>query len=244
MNKTDLLQRAVSNNAHWCEAVVKAHGCHSKVDSAYWYSEGAVPLFYPNAVTLSADGKDKQLEIIRRLTESHPKDYWAVKDSYAALDLTSEGFFKLFNACWYAIVPMGIGLSTNANSQIFRVENEEQLSAWESAWAKCQSPEPANRIFPTALLNSNETFFLARANNGQVTDGMIAYFSDGVIGISNLFNLSIDDGEGIAPYLTFLNEAFGRHPFVGYESEDDLKAVKEQGVDLLGNLNVWMKRND
>ena len=64
---------AILNNVTWCQAVVSAHGVASEIEEHCWVAEGAVPPYYSNLVTRTADGASIQMEHLRRLAARPPK---------------------------------------------------------------------------------------------------------------------------------------------------------------------------
>ena len=92
---------AARNNAAWCDAMARAHNTAGAFDAAAWVNWRPAPRFYPNLVTLGGpEHGDAQLRAIRRLMAAPPAPGWAVKDSFAALDLAPLGFHLPFEARW------------------------------------------------------------------------------------------------------------------------------------------------
>ena len=87
---------AARNNAGWCEAVARSHGAGGVFDDALWFSDRKLPPFYPNLITLTAEGEAAQRGRIASLIDRGPPLRWAVKDSFARLDLTGLGVACLF----------------------------------------------------------------------------------------------------------------------------------------------------
>src|SRR5688500_13165374 len=89
----DRIALAARNNAEWCDAVTRGWGGRARFEAELWINPGPSPPFYPNAVTLTP-------------TESVPaaiaeaRGDFAVKDSFAALDLAPFGYAPLFEATW------------------------------------------------------------------------------------------------------------------------------------------------
>src|SRR5258708_35033391 len=86
------------NNALWCNVVCEAQGLLTEFRDGLWLTKASVPRFYPNVVTLE-DRPEEQLATIAQLYSSD-KGLGAVKDSFASLDLASQGFTVLFEATW------------------------------------------------------------------------------------------------------------------------------------------------
>ena len=91
--------------------------------------------FYPNAISLCPDVTAPEAVAAREL----PRRY-AVKDSFARLDLAAEGLTLVFEAEWIACSPPPAGpgdpgLCWDA------VTGARELSGWERAWAQRDSAD-------------------------------------------------------------------------------------------------------
>src|SRR5438874_11943324 len=95
-------EQAARNNAVWCDAVCRAIGSAGEFDEqrGLWlHRHRSLPL-YPNIVTIAPPEKaEPQLARIAELCVALPTGF-AVKDSFAALDLVPLGFSVLFEAHW------------------------------------------------------------------------------------------------------------------------------------------------
>src|SRR5215212_2095218 len=93
--------QAARNNAVWCDMMCRTHGIPGEFHPSIWINHVATPPLYPNAVTLAGGhDQDTQLAHIRELIAARIPGAWAVKDSFAALDLVPLGFTLLFEAMW------------------------------------------------------------------------------------------------------------------------------------------------
>jgi len=206
----DLRVAAARNNAVWCDAVARAHGSGGAFIAAAWLSRGPMPRLHPNLVTLDgAACRDAHLEAIRQLEGSPPSVGWAMKDSFAALDLAALDFRLLFEARW--IHRPAKSLRAVAGAQ--RVTDERALEDWELAWS---GGTPAARVFLPALLQEPDHALLAFRRDRAIVAGCVASRSDGVLGISNLFALA-DDDEARRACLAAAMEFAPGLPLVGYE---------------------------
>ena len=91
---------AARNNAHWCDAVCRAHGLTPVFDGDLWSSARRTPPFYPDAVTLAPGVPARAV-----LDAVDGTAGCSVKDSFADLDLARDGFRVLFDAQWIAFAP-------------------------------------------------------------------------------------------------------------------------------------------
>jgi hypothetical protein len=125
-----LCTAAARNNATWCDAMAHLHGAAGEFVAATWINRPPAPRFYPNLVTLEGPhGVRAHHAALAQLMQSPPAPEWAVKDSFAALDLDRMGFDLLFEARW---IHRPAGAFGAAGAQ--RVTDEAMLEAWEQAW--------------------------------------------------------------------------------------------------------------
>lgn len=218
---------AARNNAEWCDAVARSWEAQSRFEAEIWINPGEAPPFYPNAVTLAP-------------TETVPQaiaeaaDGFAVKDSFAVLDLAPLGFEPLFDAMWIWRDPQPVSQSDPATWRILR--DADSLARWEAAW---RGGEPALDLFRPALLAERDHAFVAGEVGGRIVAGGVASRSGDVVGISNLFGPTeltagcLTAAEGFAPGL----------PIVGYETGPALEAMKAQGFQAAAPLIVWLKKS-
>ena len=232
MTNQDLLSEAVLNNAAWCVGVWRAHDLPVERQLGLVACEGAPPRFYPNAVTIDAAGDTAaQTAWLAELAANSPGPV-SVKDSFAALDLASAGFARLFEAEWI-VRPAGLGEVGGADPDMeWRlVETEAELTAWEAAWAGPSDPG-APRVFTPPLLADRGVGFMAGRRNGELTAGCILTPTGRVVGIGNVFGPYED---AVATAATM----FPDHAIVGYERGEDLKRARGCGFKSLGGLTVW-----
>lgn len=105
-----LVDAAVLNNALWCDAVCRALDRATVFDRGLWLNLDESPPLYPNAITLSRN-VPAMMERLEALDAAGLPSGWALKDSFAGLDLAALGFDVLFEASWIALParrpPMG-----------------------------------------------------------------------------------------------------------------------------------------
>jgi hypothetical protein len=103
-----LLAQTAENNARWCDVICRAHGAPGELHEYLWLSRRPMPRFYPNVVTLSAEaGAAAQLAAVCELVDAGQLGSFAVKDSFASLDLAPLGFHVLFEATWLRLTTIG-----------------------------------------------------------------------------------------------------------------------------------------
>ncbi|MBB3309256.1 hypothetical protein FHT78_000985 [Rhizobium sp. BK196] len=232
---SSFLRAAISNNAFWCDAVCKALGSPGEFTATLWFHRRGTPPFYPDAVTLTeADGE--QTETIETLIISEKRD-WAIKDSYAALDLAPLGFKLLFEAEW---IGMRTPVSTPSPITWQRMESAADLAQWEVEWSKANGPV-TQKIFTEPLLHDPEIAFLLGFEHGKAVGGGILNHHAGVVGHSNLFAEARHDETIRRGLIARAAELYPGEPLVGYERGDDLDEALHAGFELLGPLRVWLK---
>ena len=171
---------------------------------------------------------------------------WSIKDSYACLDLNSNGFSELFVASWIWLDPPGLP-SPGASSGIAwsQVTSATEMLEWEAAWAgdsKNLSAVKDHRQFPESLLQDDRCAFIAgRSQDNDIVAGGILNASPGVVGLSNVFA-----EPGVTPEIWLglvrsAAEAFPGAPLVGYERGADLAAAERAGFSTIGKLRVWRR---
>jgi hypothetical protein len=187
------LEHAILNNATWCAAVTGAHGIQSEVSEHYWSTDGAVPPYYSNLITLTKEeGTRAQLERIRALAAAPPKPDWGIKDSFARLDhaeLEELGLRVLFEAHWFGLeVGKDEASETETDVRFEPVESPAELERWERAW-QLSSSAPGLRVFPPELLSDPDIVFLAAMRGTALAGGVATNVSENAVGVSNLYTL-------------------------------------------------------
>ncbi|HET6159831.1 MAG TPA: hypothetical protein VFE34_15910 [Dongiaceae bacterium] len=125
---------AARNNAHWCDAMARAHSGRGAFSAVAWINPLPAPRFYPNLVTLGGpDDRAAHLNAIRDLMAEKPAPGWAVKDSFAALDLAPLGFRLLLEADWIHRPARAFG-RIDPSCRASRVTSLRELELWEEAW--------------------------------------------------------------------------------------------------------------
>jgi hypothetical protein len=222
------LEQAASNNAAWCAAVWRAHGLPVEQAEGLWFCRTATPQYYPNAVTTTGRDPGRQAAAIAELARGADPEF-SVKDSFANLDLSAASLRPLFDAGWFWRDP------SPAHTPVRRLDwreisDPETLLAWERAWSGADAaPDP---IFPASLLHDSAVHVHAGFNSsGAIRGGAIAYTSDGVIGLTNLF--------GAGSFEAVVARLSGA-AIVCYE-RDGHPTPEVLGFERIGNLRVWRR---
>jgi hypothetical protein len=228
-----LLRAAVTNNAGWCDAVCRSHGYPGEFTARTWISPRHGLPFYPNAITLSPEATAADTQATRA-----PGRAYAVKDSFACLDLASEGLAPLFDADWIAWEPAPPERPPAGGPSWKTVEDAGQLARWEAAWA---AGTDVSGLFLTDLLSDPGCVFLGCYRGGVPAGGAIAYTAAQVTGISNVFSTGLPDGLLWPSAVRAVAALRPGLPVVGYESGEDLAAAREAGGRVLGPLRIWTR---
>jgi len=228
----------LSNNLDWYRSVLAPHGLAGTIADGLWTCRGHVPPYYSNAITVSPDGKDRQLRAIAGLAAALGRPF-AVKDSFAALDLEPLGFRPLFDAAWIRREPSD---APPADADGWRpVTTPEGLDAWEAAWAESGSPVDRRVLLP-ALLADHAVALFARHEGSRVVAGCAANRSRDCVGLSNVFS-TVDDPALIYPAAAGAVAAWAPGlALVGYESGEALAAAQDCGFRTVGPLRIWAGR--
>ncbi|MFI8421652.1 hypothetical protein [Streptomyces sp. NPDC085479] len=230
MINDELLTAAVRNNAAWCAGMCRAHGLTTATGPRAWSSPRRTPLYYPDAVSLTADATAADVVTVIDLTAPGA----SVKDSYARLDLAPEGFRPLFDATW---IGRPAGTAAASGPAWTRADTPEALAAWARAWSGGDADEAA--LFRPALLDDPAvTVLTVPGPDGRILGGAVLSTGAGATGVSNLF--AADGTDPAAVWAAALAAADPALPVVGYESGDDLTAALAAGLTELGPLRVWL----
>jgi len=211
-----MLAAALRNNAVWCDAVCGG----GEIFESHWLTRTPAPRLYPNLVTLTPD-VEPVMRAIDDLQRSLPPVEWAVKDSFAVLQLDRAGFRLAFEAEWLGRPAADVDMPRDWH----RVASERELHAWTDV------------AFPRRLLQRDDVAFLVRRDAaGAITAGAVANLAAGVVGLSNVFGTDARrEGVDAATHV------FRGVPLVGYEHGDAVHESRALGFASLGRLRVWSR---
>jgi len=223
MAGADPLTLAVRESAAWCDLVCRLHRFTQEGDARLWWSARRTPDLFPDAITLVPDLS--VLDVLGRITDSPGA---SVKDSFATLDLTDQGWTVLLDATWIARPPR-TGAEEVAST--FAIVRERfSFAALCRAWSG-----PAG-VLPTGLRCVRGVTVFGREGDAGFTDGAIVHSTEvGGTAVAGLWNT-------FGAWADLADAASHRHPeawIVGYERGAGLDAALAAGFTAVGPLCVW-----
>ena len=239
---TEKLRAAVYNNAVWCDTICRSHNVPGVFHEMFWVNWQQTPLYYPNLVTLSPTARlDPHQNALAALLTAKRDHSVSIKDSFAVLDLTSFGFYPLFQAQWL-FRPASAGLAHHQVTTDLlwrRIGSEKELLRWEEAWS--QTALSGNRLFLPTLLDDANICVVAAYRGDQIIAGAIANRTGEVVGLSNVFTPEQEAARYWEGLLDVIAACYPALPIVGYEQDEPLASALHVGFTPLGPLRVWMK---
>jgi hypothetical protein len=224
---------AARNNADWCSSVCRTHGIAGTFGKTAWWSSRRPPPYYPDAITLHRDAVPA--DFLAWIDTTAPG--CSVKDSFAALDLTSSGFTELFTAQWIHR-PAGLPAPAAPTLRTARVSTAAQLRDWQAAW---EGGNAGQDVFRPALLDDPAVLVLALYDGGGLRGGVVLNRSTGLVGISNLFTAGSGDAAAVwSAAIAAAASHFPGLPLVGYEHGDELTLALASGFSAFGALRIWL----
>lgn len=153
----DLLIKAVRNNVHWCDFVVRKKENSTLFTSLSWHTTQPVPENYPNLITLKSNLTDEEKGSINKTIDSIPLEKFSIKDSFSELDIEKSDFIILFTASWIAFTEKGSQTRTNLENW----QHEEEVDA--------------------------DVNYVVKLDKGKPISGFITNIFDETIGVTNVF---------------------------------------------------------
>ena len=222
-----MLTEAVRGNAEWCDLICRTHGIDTRFDAHAWVALRRSPPLYPDVVTLR-DGP-WAIDALRRVDRSPG---CAVKDSFASVDLTSEGFRPLFDAEGTERPPASPAMGSDFVWSAVRTPDE--LRAWGAIHG-------GGEVFrPTLLGEPAVAVLVARDASATIVAGVIGHRRDAAVDVSNLFSTVPDPDQVWAGAVAAISAWAPGRRLVGYESGASLAAAHRAGFASIGALRVWL----
>jgi hypothetical protein len=231
----DLVRTAARNNAEWCDLVCRLHGQTGTYHDGGWTVPKRSPPLYPDAVTVDSGAS---IDAILAAIDTSPG--CSLKDSFASLDLASEGFHVLFEAQWICREAGAPSPEAPAGMRWERVRDPAVLRRWERAWNQYDFDIPPG-LFHPSLLDEDAVMIMAGYRDEAIVAGAIANRSATVASVTNVFSADDDLDAAWCGSVAAVAAHVGDLPLVGYERGDDLEAARRYGFAPLGPLQVWIK---
>lgn len=240
---------AAFNNAAWCDAVCDALSSPGEFLEDVWLNRYPTPPFYPNVVTLTPDARSAaQVAQIQALLNSGLSGQWAVKDSFAALDLRPLGFQVAFDATWLWRAPDQADWPPDEDEDMAGVhwrvvQSADDLQCWEIAWAgQLEEAHPASlHIFHPDLIEQPGIVFIAAYQGQEIVAGVVASRTGDVVGISNVFVPPTQADLFWRGCVQAVEALFPGLPMVDYEQGAELAQAHHLGFEDIGSLRVWTR---
>lgn len=226
---SELLHIAVEDNVAWCSCICSAHGSNETASARAWANFGISPPFYPNIITRKKGAQQEVDGLIRKVHESNRSRRWGIKDSFAELTLTEQGFDRVLAGHWY-----GGTVSGSRTACWQKISSLAELRLWEHAWG----PQDET-IFPGALLDDSRIGFWFKGAPNAIEAGFISFDSGFSLGLSNWFSRG-NQSFGQMEILQAAGSVSRGLPIVCW-STDDL-AADDGGLSELGPLQVWISQ--
>jgi hypothetical protein len=218
------------NNARWCDLVVRSHGGRGVFAQDAWTSPTRGPLLFPDAVTLIPSPRVPDL-----LSRIDSSPGCTIKDSFASLDLTADGFSILFEAQWI-MSPAQPDREWSVPSEWSKITDPDGMALWEVAWF--HDNQPAGLLLPGLI--SEGVVVLGRIENDRVIAGGIVSRSAQAAGISNVFTEAGRGSETWSALAQCARAFFPDLPLIGYERDQELAHAQSTGFHTAGELQVWI----
>ncbi|MEU3823536.1 hypothetical protein AB0E74_28570 [Streptomyces sp. NPDC030392] len=232
-----LIREAAANNAAWCEEMCRTHGVPGVFTGGFWAAPRHTVPYYPHLVTVEPAVSKSAATAFLRADSGGRGGGFAVKDSFADLDLSDDGFSVLFEAEWIHRPGRAPAPEAPPTQAWRRLTTPAELAVWERTWP---GPEDTATMFPESLL-ATPVLFLGGFSEGRLTAGAVANASGGVMGLSNVFGPAGETSATWAGALSCLAREAPGVDVVGYERGDALAAALEHGCTRLGKLRVWLQ---
>jgi hypothetical protein len=257
---SDLVMACVAENAAWCTLVARTHGIGTERAGGWVRTLRHAPAYQPDLITL--DPTVTSAEVAEQLRD---RPECSVKDSFGVLDLTGEGFERLFDAEWMAMPD-----PADSADPSMPTDPSEPTRPPADTWVESPAPAPrptrvstgwhpvndvdmflrwtagleADTALRPALLDDDDTCVWLLEDAGR-TAGFIAHRSHHVVAVTNSFGDGIDDTTFWSDRIALANRGWGSLSgslrVVCYERGDDIATAQAAGLEPHGALTVWIR---
>ena len=224
-----------ANNADWYSAMFRSHDIEQQRNPHMWMSRSKALSFHSNLVTLAKEPSDLVMASIFDL-QSNLRKPWALKDSFANLELKSLGFEILFDASW--IWRDATSQAPAAADGWTKIQSAEELRNWELAWRHGQTAG-AETQFRASLLQEPSVSIFGMCVEGVFTAGCIANASPTVTGLSNFFSIAPNTAANYAAAAAIAQSIAPAQPLISFERGPLLACAESLGFESVGQLRIW-----
>lgn len=224
-----------ANNADWYAAMFRAHAIAQQRNQQLWTSRFKAPAFHSNLISLAKESGDQILTSIVELNSTLQRP-WAIKDSFASLELKALGFKILFEASW--IWREATGTIYSSTKGWTKIQSSEELRTWEQAWRVGQTVA-ADPQFPAALLQEPSITFLGLPSADGYSAGCIVNTSSTVSGFSNFFSITPNIAANYAAAAAMAQSIAPAKPLTSFERGTLLACAENLGFENVGPLRIW-----
>lgn len=245
MEDTSLLelsrvQKAALNNAEWVRAFTAAHHRRSSFETIAWVCRMETPSLTPNLITLGGpEHSPDHQRLAQSLIEASIPGQWAIKDSFACLELQIYGFQKLLKGQWLWKEP-ALDEELLEGMLWDRVGTDESLLEFDTAWAESEPERPAKRHFTEDLLSAPDIHVHLMRKEGKAVAGCVVNTHAGVIGVSNMF--LPQSGDCVAWRKSLVNSVHHTYPtlpLICWEDDKHLQDMISIGFAPIGPMCIW-----
>ncbi|WP_237359558.1 hypothetical protein [Vibrio marisflavi] len=210
--------------------MAKLHGVETCFTEQIWRSSLEMPELFPHLITLQSGIPEA---LLSEMIEQHNVHF--IKDSFADLDLTRQGFTKFVDAHWYiATAPT----TPREKQQVvmarcYELTRAADLTRWEELLRGNKISEP---IYPETFLSEPRVKFFT-AEKDALQAGLSCFCDDQTVGIYNLWG-----DESL--YQALLEKVFDTFPnkaIVGYGDQSEAQVLQILGFDILTPVSIWGK---
>jgi len=236
---TDPAFLAARNNAAWCDAVCRSSGGATELRSGLWWNARPSSPYFPSLITVEPAVDFAQVEALLQAA-SGDGSVIGVKDSFCTLDLSSSGFSRLFEACWIWRDPAPQEITT-PELRWTKVASQAELQLWEREWHPDRGSRTlAESIYGASLLRCQNISFVAAFEGSALVAGAALTATESTVGLTCTFFRGPNPQQVRRELISFVNECHPGCPILGYESGDELAAMKALGFREVGPLRVWL----
>jgi hypothetical protein len=221
------LRSAVDASVGWYDDLCALHGVGSILVDGIWSALDKPPPLHSDAVVV-----EPEVTADRVLARLDGRAHGGVKDSFATMDLSSEGMELLFSATWLHH-EAGSDRRRSAPPGWVTVTGVDELAMWTGQ-------HDTSEVLLPPLLRRAHFRILAKYVDDRIVAGAVARLGSGTVDVSNVYVVPGHDLDW-AELTQVVGASFPGRPLVGYERGDALSAALDGGFVPVGELRVWVR---